>query len=63
MNRTYELMFIVRPDMADEDLEKLISKPGVDRDVRCRLDQERGPHGQTSSGVHGAQVPRGASTF
>jgi small subunit ribosomal protein S6 len=25
MNRTYELMFIVRPDMVDEDLEKLIS--------------------------------------
>ncbi len=25
MNRTYELMFIVRPDMADEDLEKLVS--------------------------------------
>ena len=25
MNRTYELMFIVRPDMADEDLEKLLS--------------------------------------
>src|SRR6202167_1578000 len=25
MNRTYELMFIVRPDMSDEDLEKLIS--------------------------------------
>ena len=25
MNRTYELMFIVRPDMAEEDLEKLIS--------------------------------------
>jgi small subunit ribosomal protein S6 len=25
MNRTYELMFVVRPDMADEDLEKLIS--------------------------------------
>jgi small subunit ribosomal protein S6 len=25
MNRTYELMFIVRPDMADEDLEKLIT--------------------------------------
>jgi small subunit ribosomal protein S6 len=25
MNRTYELMFIVRPDMADEDLEKLIA--------------------------------------
>ncbi len=25
MNRTYELMFIVRPDMADENLEKLIS--------------------------------------
>ena len=25
MNRRYELMFIVRPDMADEDLDKLIS--------------------------------------
>jgi small subunit ribosomal protein S6 len=25
MNRTYELMFIVRPDMTEEDLEKLIS--------------------------------------
>jgi small subunit ribosomal protein S6 len=25
MNRTYELMFIVRPDMQDEDLDKLIS--------------------------------------
>src|ERR1700757_4832648 len=25
MNRTYELMFIVRPDMVEEDLAKLIS--------------------------------------
>jgi len=25
MNRTYELMFIVRPDMTDEDLGKLIA--------------------------------------
>lgn len=25
MNRSYELMFIVRPDMVDEDLSKLIS--------------------------------------
>jgi small subunit ribosomal protein S6 len=25
MNRIYELMFVVRPDMADEDLEKLIT--------------------------------------
>src|SRR3984893_1787071 len=25
MNRNYELMFIVRPDMVDEDLNKLIS--------------------------------------
>src|SRR5260370_18732403 len=25
MNRNYELMFIVRPDMVDEDLSKLIS--------------------------------------
>ena len=25
MNRIYELMFIVRPDMTDEDLDKLVS--------------------------------------
>jgi small subunit ribosomal protein S6 len=25
MNRSYEVMFIVRPDMAEEDLDKLIS--------------------------------------
>ncbi len=25
MNRTYELMFIVRPDMTDEDVDKVIS--------------------------------------
>jgi small subunit ribosomal protein S6 len=25
MNRTYELMFIVRPDMQDDDLDKLLS--------------------------------------
>lgn len=25
MNRTYELMFVVRPDMAEEDQDKLIS--------------------------------------
>ncbi len=25
MQRTYELMFIVRPDMADEDLDRLVS--------------------------------------
>ena len=25
MNRTYELMFVVRPDMTEEDLDKLIS--------------------------------------
>jgi len=25
MQRTYELMFVVRPDMADEDLDRLIS--------------------------------------
>lgn len=29
MNRTYELMFIVRPDMTDEDLEKLVSTLGA----------------------------------
>jgi small subunit ribosomal protein S6 len=28
MNRTYELMFIVRPDMTEEDLDKLISTLG-----------------------------------
>jgi small subunit ribosomal protein S6 len=33
MNRTYELMFIVRPDMADEDLDKLVSNLEIDGDV------------------------------
>jgi len=28
MNRTYELMFIVRPDMVEEELNKLISNLG-----------------------------------
>ena len=28
MNRTYELMFIVRPDMVEEELNKLISTLG-----------------------------------
>jgi small subunit ribosomal protein S6 len=39
MNRTYELMFIVRPDMQDEDLDKLISNlqssvPAADGSVK-----------------------------
>jgi len=29
MNRTYELMFIVRPDMTEEDQDKLISTLGT----------------------------------
>ena len=29
MNRIYELMFIVRPDMTDEDLDKLIATLGT----------------------------------
>jgi len=29
MNRTYELMFIVRPDMVEEDQDKLISTLGT----------------------------------
>src|SRR6201982_2682786 len=29
MNRTYELMFIVRPDMTEEDQEKLVSTLGT----------------------------------
>jgi small subunit ribosomal protein S6 len=29
MNRIYELMFIVRPDMTDEDLDKLVSTLGT----------------------------------
>ncbi len=28
MNRAYELMFIVRPDMVEEELDKLISTLG-----------------------------------
>ena len=43
MNRTYELMFIVRPDMTEEDLDKLIANlhsvvPGAGGNVK-RVDK------------------------
>ena len=34
MQRTYEVMFIVRPDILDEDLDKLIA--GLEGDVYKR---------------------------
>ena len=58
MNRTYELMFIVRPDMPDEDLDKLISTlqsvvpPSGGNVVKSRK------NGQAPSGVHRAAFPR-----
>ncbi len=51
MNRNYELMFIVRPDMVEEDLNKLIST--LESSVtRGRNGEERGL-GQAPSRVHG----------
>ena len=58
MNRTYELMFIVRPDMADEDLDKLISNLESTVLRRAGTVQECRTHGQAPSGLYGAQVPR-----
>ena len=63
MNRTYELMFIVRPDMADEDLDKLISNLESTVTSAAGTVKVRGPHGQAASGLHGAQIPRGHLHF
>ena len=57
MNRTYELMFIVRPDMTDEDLNKLISTLAVRSDPVGRDCDSRRQDGQAASCLHGAPVP------
>ena len=62
MNRTYELMFIVRPDMAEEDQDKLISTLETAVDFLGRAGEERGTHGQAPAGLHGPQDFTTAST-
>jgi len=52
MNRTYELMFIVRPDMTEEDLDKLLAMlqsivPASGGSI-VKVDKM----GQASSGLH-----------
>ena len=50
MNRTYELMFIVRPDMPEEDQEKLVCDPGSCGYIVGRKREEHGEVGQAPSG-------------
>ena len=55
MNRTYELMFIVRPDMAEEEQDKLIST--LESAVTPLAEREkRGEDGQAPPGVHGPTI-------
>ena len=55
MNRTYELMFIVRPDMVEEDLNKLISTL-ESRSLPARHRKEARSLGQAPSRLHGWKV-------
>ena len=41
MKRTYEIMFIVRPDVEDEDLDKLIDGLEPDDHQRWRRGEDR----------------------
>ena len=51
MNRTYELMFIVRPDMPDEDLDKLIAT--LQSVVPASAEPcKKSTNGQAPSGLH-----------
>ena len=58
MNRTYELMFIVRPDMTDEDLDKLISTLQVGGAAFGRKCEERRQDGQAPLGLYRAPLSR-----
>ncbi len=57
MQRTYELMFIIRPDMPEEDQDKLISNLETQVGTAGRNGEELGTHGQAPAGLHGRQVP------
>ena len=57
MNRTYELMFIVRPDMTDEDLDKLISTLQSVVPPAGGTCAERRQDGQAPPGLHRAPLP------
>ena len=57
MNRTYELMFIVRPDMTEEDLDKLISTLEAVVPPIGRKREERREDGQAPPGLHRAPLP------
>ncbi len=56
MNRTYELMFIVRPDMTEEDQDKLIST--LESAVASSSGNAKsGENGQTPPCVRGSRIP------
>ncbi len=57
MNRTYELMFIVRPDMPEEDQDKLVSTLESAITAASGNREERREAGQAAAGIYGPQVP------
>ena len=56
MNRTYEIMFIVRPDVEEADLDKLIAGLRADHHPRWRRGQVHREDGPPPARLHGAQV-------
>ncbi len=56
MNRTYELMFIVRPDMVEEDQDKLISTLETAVTASGGSREERREDGQAPSRIRGPQI-------
>ena len=57
MNRTYELMFIVRPDMTEEDLDKLIATSASGRAAYGRKCAARRQDGEAPPGLYRAPLP------
>ena len=58
MNRTYEIMFIVRPDVEEADLDKLIEGFSAERHRWWRRGEERREDGPPPARLHRAQVQR-----
>jgi hypothetical protein len=56
MSRLYEVMFIVRPDVEDEEADKLIESFECNGQGRRRRSEVGGEDGAAQAGLPGAQV-------
>ena len=59
MSRVYEVMFIVRPDVAEEDVDKLIAGFSTTITGWGRSGEDRREDGPPQARLHGAQVSDG----